>query len=171
MRRWHDNDDRECEVNMTPLIDVSLVLVVMLLLATPLAISEAALHAKFHWNWVIYKDWAMFTWYLLLFVLGYMICSDARFWQAIERDGPIALVCAVIAVAIGQYMWIAEVEVLPRPEVVGSVEVPLDTDGGSGQNGQAGSFLIAPGRGKDAPKAHPGERPEVTGPEVLLSHH
>ena len=38
-RRWNDNG--MYEVNMTPLIDVSLVLVVMLLLATPLAFESS----------------------------------------------------------------------------------------------------------------------------------
>lgn len=39
--RRQDVDDRMCDVNMTPLIDVSLTLVVILLLATPLAFESA----------------------------------------------------------------------------------------------------------------------------------
>ena len=84
------------------------------LLAIPMAISESLLHAKFHWNFVIFNDWAMFTWYLLLFILGYVICSDDRFWRAIERDGPIALVLALIAVSI----WVSRsvMELWIRPD-------------------------------------------------------
>ena len=39
--RWNNYQDTEREINMTPLIDVSLVLVVMLLLATPLAFESS----------------------------------------------------------------------------------------------------------------------------------
>ena len=42
--RWNRNPDREgplADVNMTPLIDVSLVLVIILLLATPLAFESS----------------------------------------------------------------------------------------------------------------------------------
>ena len=38
---WRQDDGTERQVNMTPLIDVSLVLVVMLLLATPLAFESS----------------------------------------------------------------------------------------------------------------------------------
>jgi biopolymer transport protein ExbD len=37
---WNRDAEPNCEVNMTPLIDVSLVLVVMLILATPLAFES-----------------------------------------------------------------------------------------------------------------------------------
>lgn len=40
-RQWRTHDGTERDVNMTPLIDVSLVLVVMLLLATPLAFESS----------------------------------------------------------------------------------------------------------------------------------
>ena len=40
-RQWRRHDGTERDVNMTPLIDVSLVLVVMLLLATPLAFESS----------------------------------------------------------------------------------------------------------------------------------
>jgi biopolymer transport protein ExbD len=40
-RRWNTEKPQTHEVNMTPLIDVSLVLVVMLLLATPLAFEAS----------------------------------------------------------------------------------------------------------------------------------
>jgi biopolymer transport protein ExbD len=40
-RRWNTEQAQTHEVNMTPLIDVSLVLVVMLLLATPLAFEAS----------------------------------------------------------------------------------------------------------------------------------
>ena len=39
--RWQNGRENEHEINMTPLIDVSLVLVVMLLLATPLAFESS----------------------------------------------------------------------------------------------------------------------------------
>ena len=39
--RWKSGKDDEHEINMTPLIDVSLVLVVMLLLASPLAFESS----------------------------------------------------------------------------------------------------------------------------------
>jgi len=82
------------------------------LLALPMALSESLLHARFPWNWIVFNDWSMFTWYLLMFILGYVLCSDGRFWRAIERDGPVALVLAVITVSIGMSqvameMWIS----------------------------------------------------------------
>lgn len=39
-KSWQKRDKNDHEINMTPLIDVSLVLVVMLLLATPLAFES-----------------------------------------------------------------------------------------------------------------------------------
>jgi len=39
--RWQNEEERMSDVNMTPLIDVSLVLVVILLLATPLAFESS----------------------------------------------------------------------------------------------------------------------------------
>ena len=39
--RWRSSEDNGHEINLTPLIDVSLVLVVMLLLATPLAFESS----------------------------------------------------------------------------------------------------------------------------------
>ena len=39
-KRWKGNAAPDCEVNMTPLIDVALVLVVMLMVATPLAFES-----------------------------------------------------------------------------------------------------------------------------------
>jgi biopolymer transport protein ExbD len=41
MGSWRGDDGTERSINMTPLIDVSLVLVVMLLLATPLAFESS----------------------------------------------------------------------------------------------------------------------------------
>ena len=40
VKKWNRDTSPNCEVNMTPLIDVSLVLVVMLILATPLAFES-----------------------------------------------------------------------------------------------------------------------------------
>jgi peptidoglycan/LPS O-acetylase OafA/YrhL len=85
----------------------------ILLLAAPMAVSESLLHARFPWNWIIFNDWAMFTWYLLLFVLGYVLCSDERFWRAIERDGPIALVLALIATSLGISRYVMELWISP----------------------------------------------------------
>ena len=81
------------------------------LLAIAPAISESLLHARFPWNWIVFNDWSMFTWHLLWFILGYVICSDDRFWRAIERDGPIALALALVMMALwlGRHameMWV-----------------------------------------------------------------
>jgi biopolymer transport protein ExbD len=39
--RWRSNDEEKPEINLTPLIDVSLVLVVMLMLTSPLAFESS----------------------------------------------------------------------------------------------------------------------------------
>ncbi len=84
----------------------------ILLCALPMAVSESLLHARFPWNYVIYADWAMFTWYLLLFLWGYVLCSDDRFHDVIDRDGRLAFglawVCLILYVSrwmMGMRMW------------------------------------------------------------------
>ncbi|MBN1341421.1 MAG: acyltransferase [Phycisphaerae bacterium] len=83
------------------------------LLAAPMAASESLLHARFPWNWIVYNDWSMFTWHLLQFLLGYVVCSDDRFRQAIRRDGPVAMVLALAAASI--HVGRAVMELWVRP--------------------------------------------------------
>jgi len=71
------------------------------LFAIPVGVTEAVLRAKFPGLQTLVSDWANFTQYLFLFLLGFVICSDGRFWQAIERHGPAALVCGVLTMSFG----------------------------------------------------------------------
>jgi surface polysaccharide O-acyltransferase-like enzyme len=66
-----------------------------LLLALPLAAIEAVLRPRWPGFQNLYNDWANFYLYLLYFIYGYLLSSDARFVQAIDRHLRIALVLAV----------------------------------------------------------------------------
>jgi len=71
------------------------------LFAMPVAITEIVFRASYPGLQTLISDWANFTQYLYLFVLGFVICSDARFWRAVERHGLAALVCGIVTTSIG----------------------------------------------------------------------
>lgn len=83
------------------------------LLALPLAVVEGALRP--HWPGFqnLYDDWANFFLYLLYFIYGYVICSDARFDQAIDRHFKAALSIAITSTLILFGLW--ETDILPEP--------------------------------------------------------
>jgi len=68
---------------------------VILLLALPLAVIEASLRPRWPGFQNLYDDWANFCLYLLYFIYGYLISSDTRFGQAIDRHLGTALAMAV----------------------------------------------------------------------------
>lgn len=82
------------------------------LLALPLAVIEAALRPRWPGFQNLYDDWANFCLYLLYFIYGYLICSDARFGQAIDRHLRIALVLAVTCMLALFGLW--ETDSLPE---------------------------------------------------------
>jgi glucan biosynthesis protein C len=71
------------------------------LMAIPVAVSESLLRARYPGLQTLIGDWANFALYLYLFVLGYILCGDERFWAAVARDGGLALVCGVAATLVG----------------------------------------------------------------------
>ncbi len=77
----------------------------ILLLALPLAVLEGALRP--HWLGFqnLYDDWANFCVYLLYFVYGYLLCSDARFSQAIDKQLGLALGLAVLCMGVLLSLW------------------------------------------------------------------
>lgn len=84
----------------------------ILLLALPLAAIEAALRPRWPGLQNLYDDWANFCLYLLYFIYGYLIYSDARFGQAIDRHFRISLVLAVASMFALFGLW--EQSVLER---------------------------------------------------------
>lgn len=84
----------------------------ILLLALPLAVIEGALRPKWPGFQNLYDDWANFCLYLLYFIYGYLLSSDARFGQAIDRHFRIALVLAVTCMLALFGLW--ETDSLPE---------------------------------------------------------
>jgi peptidoglycan/LPS O-acetylase OafA/YrhL len=82
------------------------------LLALPLAVIEGALRPRWPGFQNLYDDWANFFVYLLYFIYGYVICSDARFEQAIERHLKAALGIAIASMSILFGLW--ETDILPE---------------------------------------------------------
>jgi len=66
------------------------------LFAVPIALTECLLHPRFPWTWALYGDWAMLAWHLWHYLIGFILASDDRFWRAIRRAGPAALVFGAI---------------------------------------------------------------------------
>ncbi|WP_460203950.1 acyltransferase family protein [Scytonema sp. NUACC21] len=84
----------------------------ILLLALPLAVIEAGLRPRWPGFQNLYDDWANFCLYLLYFIYGYLIPSDARFGQAIDKHLAIALVLAVTSM-LGLFgLW--ETDIVPE---------------------------------------------------------
>jgi peptidoglycan/LPS O-acetylase OafA/YrhL len=71
------------------------------LLAIPIAMSEGTLRAAFPGMQNLVWDWANFTTYLILFVLGFVIMTDERFGKAVIRDGPLALALGLMTTTSG----------------------------------------------------------------------
>jgi len=70
------------------------------LFAVPFAVTESLLHGEFPWTWALINDWSMLTWYLWMFIIGYVLCSDDRFRPIIYRHGPVALFGALMLTAV-----------------------------------------------------------------------
>lgn len=75
------------------------------LLALPLAIIEGALRPRWPGFQNLYDDWANFFLYLFYFIYGYIICSDARFGQAIDRHLRSELLMAVASMSVLFGLW------------------------------------------------------------------
>jgi peptidoglycan/LPS O-acetylase OafA/YrhL len=82
------------------------------LLALPLAAIEAALRPRWPGFQNLYDDWANFCLYLLYFIYGYLLSSEARFGQAIDRHLRTALVLAVTCMLALFGLW--ETDSLPE---------------------------------------------------------
>lgn len=82
------------------------------LLGLPLAIIEGALRPRWPGFQNLYDDWANFFLYLLYFIYGYVICSDTRFEQAIDRHLKAALVIALTSMLVLFGLW--ESNILPE---------------------------------------------------------
>jgi peptidoglycan/LPS O-acetylase OafA/YrhL len=68
------------------------------LFALPLVVVEATLRAKwFRTRLIIVDDWASFLFYLVLFIYGFIIISDERISDAIERHRKSALLLGIFA--------------------------------------------------------------------------
>lgn len=78
---------------------------VILLLGLPLAAIEGALRP--HWIGFqnLYDDWANVCLYLLYFIYGYLICSDDRFGEAIDKHLDAALGLAIVWMSILLGLW------------------------------------------------------------------
>jgi len=75
------------------------------LLALPLAIIEGTLRPRWPGFQNLYDDWANFFLYVFYFIYGYLICSNARLGQAIDRHLKIALVMAVASMSLLFELW------------------------------------------------------------------
>ena len=91
----------------------------ILLLALPLAAIEGALRPRWPGFQNLYDDWANFCLYLLYFIYGYLLSSDARFGQAIDRHLKIALVLAVTSMLVLFGLW--ETNNLPERGYLGYI--------------------------------------------------
>ncbi|RJP19751.1 MAG: acyltransferase [Candidatus Abyssobacteria bacterium SURF_5] len=70
------------------------------LFGLPLMAGEALLRANWPGMQNLYNDWSNFLFFILFFIYGYLLCSDERFWQAVERDGKLALLLAAAIFSI-----------------------------------------------------------------------
>ncbi|MDO1445785.1 acyltransferase family protein [Rhodocytophaga aerolata] len=77
------------------------------LLMIPLFISEASLRPYWPTNQNLIADWANFTLSLLLFIYGFIICSQENIRQRIEDNRFVSLSIALVTVTIlYSYYWI-----------------------------------------------------------------
>jgi surface polysaccharide O-acyltransferase-like enzyme len=79
------------------------------LLAVPIVLTEAVFRAAFPGVQNLVWDWANFSTYFILFVLGFVILADERFQQAVSRDGPYGLVLGLMTTGIGVGLHLAGV--------------------------------------------------------------
>ena len=77
----------------------------ILLLALPLAAIEAGLRPQWPGFQNLYDDWANFCLYLLYFIYGYLLSSEPKIGQAIDRHKGIALVLAVTCMLALFSLW------------------------------------------------------------------
>jgi len=68
--------------------------------ALPLAVIEGALRPKWFGFQNLYDDWANLLLYLHYFVYGFVLCSNARFRQAIDRHLPVVLFMAMSVMSV-----------------------------------------------------------------------
>ncbi len=90
---------------------------VIFLLAIPTALTESLFRAKYPGLQTLISDWANFTLYLYLFILGYMICTDERFSAAIGRHAVAALLCGLLTTTIGMSLYVFKVHIVPGASV------------------------------------------------------
>jgi len=83
------------------------------LFAVPVAVTEATFRAAFPGVQNLVWDWANFSSYFVLFVLGFLILADGRFQMAMSRDGPLALVLGVMTTALGVSLHVTGVAPSP----------------------------------------------------------
>lgn len=78
---------------------------VILLMALPLAVIEGSLRP--HWLGFqnLYDDWANVCLYLLYFIYGYLICSDARFEAAIDKHLGLTTILAIVCMTVLLSLW------------------------------------------------------------------
>jgi hypothetical protein len=88
------------------------------LLMTPLIISEASLRPFWPTNQNLIADWANFTLSLLLFIYGFIICSNEKIRQRVEELRFLSLSIALVAFTVlCSYYWIQ----WPNPSAAGMV--------------------------------------------------
>jgi glucans biosynthesis protein C len=90
----------------------------ILLLVLPFFVSDALLRPYWPTQQNLIADWANFTFSLIIFIYGFLICSNERFWQIIEDNRQLALVIALVTVTIMYvFYWIS----WPEPSDAGMV--------------------------------------------------
>lgn len=90
----------------------------ILLLALPLGTSDMILRGKplatLIATYLRFDNWALFVYFLLFFLYGYVLYADPRIVRAICRDGPMALIFGVVFWLIAQQLLATHA--LPRYE-------------------------------------------------------
>lgn len=72
----------------------------LFLLGLPMMVVEASLRASYPGLQNLYNDWSNFFFFMLFFIYGYLLCSDERFWNAVEKQGKAAFALGSILIAI-----------------------------------------------------------------------
>lgn len=80
----------------------------ILLLALPLGASDMILRGKplatLITTYLLFDNWALFVFFFLFFLYGYVLYADSRIVHAIWRDGPMALILGVGFWFIAQHL-------------------------------------------------------------------
>jgi glucan biosynthesis protein C len=84
---------------------------VLFLLALPMMAVEASLRASYPGLQNLYNDWSNFFFFMLFFIYGYLLCTDDRFWNAVEKQGKPAFLLGTVLVCI--YLLVHFVSGLP----------------------------------------------------------